>query len=140
MKSIFSISPSRLGGLDLLLPIFLELKQQRPCRIEVIFLEDRPYMDLQRDAFLLDTYRLVVDRTTRLRGSKVRRVVQIMPTLFRMMLARNSVLLHSRSLESPLVRALYTVNKVGGGRTLVHPNAMTLPRPRKGAKDEPEPH
>ena len=50
---LFSILPPRLGGLDLIMPLYIKLKEQHPkLKIEIAFMDDKDYQDLFRDDFL----------------------------------------------------------------------------------------
>ena len=47
MKRIFSIAPKRLGGIDMLVPLYMEIRRIYPkTEINMIFIESQPYKDL----------------------------------------------------------------------------------------------
>lgn len=143
MKTIFSVSPPRLGGLDMLLPLFMEIKRARPkTKIVLIFLESRPYRDLRRDPFLFgEVLRVVADMVhinrdangTSLAG-KMKTLVRFLPVLARMFTSPKLVLLHSRGIISPFMKVLYGITRLMGGKVYEHFNGLALTIGRKPEK------
>lgn len=62
MKNILSILPPRLGGLDMLLPIYLELKLNSKVFIEVIVPNNELMKQIQRDNYINNQLWNTVDR------------------------------------------------------------------------------
>ena len=68
---IFSIIPPRLGGLDLIFPLFLKLKRQHPnIKIEIVFMDNKAYNDLSRDEFLYTEVKDCADKIYDLKPQK----------------------------------------------------------------------
>lgn len=63
--NIFSLIPPRLGGIDMLVPIFMKIKDEKPnSNIEAFFFEYNSWKQLNRDPFLLNKFNSVVDKIT----------------------------------------------------------------------------
>ena len=68
MTKVLSLAPPRLGGLDMLLPIFIEMKMYCDVSIELT-IDDKSLLDqLNRDPFLSKKIADVVDKMTILRS------------------------------------------------------------------------
>jgi hypothetical protein len=133
MKTIFSIPPSRLGGLDMLIPIFIEIKKKKPkTKIVVIFFSSQPYNDMQDSKFLFDEYIGIVDSTIHIDYenrktdiiSTARFYLSLIPIVFKMLISPKFILLHSRGLDSLLMKTLYLITKIMRGRIFEHMKNM----------------
>ena len=60
---LFSILPHRLGGLDMMLPLYIKLKELHPnLKIEVVFTDNKAYCDHFRDNFLCPELKNCTDK------------------------------------------------------------------------------
>ena len=135
MRTIFSIATPKLGGLDMLLPMFMQIKRTRPgIGIVLVFLESRPYKALTQDPFLFGEVSRVVDgmihvnrdsNGTGLYGA-IKTSVRFLPVLARMLVSPRLVLLHSRGIVSLSMKVLYGVTKLMGGRAYEHFSGLAL--------------
>lgn len=137
---LFAVLPPRLGGLDMLLPLFTEIKHVRPqTKVTLLFVEERVYHDLHRDRFLSAEVARVVDSERRLRknGGGLVDVLMAGPaflhTLTEIATARDPILLHSRGTDSPLVKLLCAAVKLKGGAIYQHFAGMPLTMGRLAA-------
>ena len=139
MVIVFSIAPARLGGLDLLIPLFSALKEKAPfSKVHLLFLEERPLLDLKKNPFLEEQFKCVVDvkYLTKKNGTNNTLLEKIFnkclkfSTCFvfvlRLASARNKVLLHSRLKRNRLSIIFHWINHVTGGRTFCHFNSMIM--------------
>ena len=72
MKYVFSVAPPRLGGIDMLLPIYMEMKRAGSVNIELIFFDDLAFRQLKRDDFLFWQITECVDKISLLSKNKVK--------------------------------------------------------------------
>jgi len=125
---VFSFLPPRLGGLDMLLPLFIKLKQEKPGTIlEVVFSKRQALEQLERDPFLLDTFSSIVDRITLLYDDKGESCcsfllmhVRLLGVLGRMFLSSKPRVLHHRNYGGRLIRLIYSIAHLRGGVTFGH--------------------
>lgn len=135
---IFSLLPPRLGGLDMLLPLFMEIKNLRlGTRINLIFVEDRVYSDLLRDPFLSSEVMRISNSIRRLRQPAKGRhnypaaVSGVMLALVNILRAHRPVLLQGRGVETGLGEIFHKAVKVKNGYTYQHFNGLVLTINRK---------
>jgi hypothetical protein len=125
---LFSIVPPRLGGLDLILPLYIKLKEQHPkLKIEIAFMDDKAYQDLFRDDFLYPEVKNCTDRIYRLKpqkGGKIRNrffsFLNSWPLFVQILTAPNPVLIHSGLEESLFIRLLSKVVRMRSGKIFTH--------------------
>ena len=125
---LFSILPPRLGGLDLILPLYIKLKEQHPkLKIEIAFMDDKAYEDLFRDDFLYPEVKNCTDKIYRLKpqkGGKIRNrfflFLNSLPLFVQILTARNPVLIHSGLEESLFIRLLSKVVRIRSGKIFTH--------------------
>jgi hypothetical protein len=125
---LFSILPPRLGGLDLILPLYIKLKEHNPkIKIEIIFMDDKAYRDLFRDDFLYPEVKNCVDRIYRLKPQKgikfVNRIhsfINTIPLLIQILTCRNPFLIHSILEESLFIKLVSKVVRIRGGKIYTH--------------------
>ncbi len=125
---IFSIIPPRLGGLDLIFPLFLKLKTQHPnIKIEIVFMDNKAYNDLSRDQFLYTEVKDCADKIYDLKpqkGGKIRNrfssILKSVPLFIQVLTASNPVLIHSGLEESLFNRLLSRAVRMRSGRIFVH--------------------
>ena len=137
--TVFSIAPQRLGGMDLVIPLFHALKGEEPnCRIHLVFFEDRPYRQVTENEFyrteiegLVDSilllpplqpgagvFRYATAWLARLRGA-LQLIAGVAAT-------KRPLLLHSRQLTTRLLRLVNRIVKARGGRVLGHAALQTI--------------
>ena len=125
---LFSILPPRLGGLDLIMPLYIKLKEQHPkLKIEIAFMDDKAYQDLFRDDFLYPEVKNCIDKIYRLKpkkGGKIRNkffsLLNVLPLFFQILATRNPVLIHSILEESMFIRLLSKVVRIRSGKIFTH--------------------
>ena len=125
---LFSIVPPRLGGLDLILPLYIKLKERHPrLSIELAFMDDRAYQDLIRDNFLYSEVKNCTDKIYRLKPQKGGKIINrffsclnSVPLFVKILAARKPVLLHSILIESLFIRLLSRVVRIRGGKIFTH--------------------
>ncbi len=140
MRKIFSIAPPRLGGIDLLLPIFIEMKLRSNVFIEIIFENESVFNQLKRDSFLYQKLSDTVDKVSFIRrekiGSKSSLIKKIynIPTfafelisiIHRISMSEEPILMHSKCLEDRLIAILGKITKIKRGMIVGHYKLMTL--------------
>ncbi len=125
---LFSIIPPRLGGLDLILPLFIKLKTQYPnIKIEIVFMDDKAYNDLPRDEFLYKEVKDCTDKIYHLKpqkGGKLRNRIfsflNSLPLFIQILTTYNPVLIHSTLEESLFIRLLSKVVRMRRGKIFTH--------------------
>jgi len=144
MKSVFSIAPSRIGGLDMLLPIFFELKYQTPkIKIYILINEYRTYVDLLKNEFLREEVFNIVDHIYILEDEKgvksiIWKAIRILPFLFKIATTPGFILLHSRDFKSKYIRLIYLFRKLIQGEVYEHLSGMFLLLDRKPQLKKPQ--
>lgn len=130
---IFSVLPPRLGGLDMLLPLFMEIKQARPdVKITLLFLDDKVYSDLLRDPFLSNEVLRIVSslRRFRIQTTAKANIMSSAPVLIHTLIdiakSRKPLLLHSRGIDSYAMKLLNMIVKIKGGNSYQHFAGMPL--------------
>tara|TARA_B100000780_G_scaffold270632_1_gene230666 strand:- start:531 stop:1691 length:1161 start_codon:yes stop_codon:yes gene_type:complete len=126
--TLFSILPYRLGGLDMMLPLYLKLKELHPhLKIEIAFNDDKAYHDHFRDDFLRPEVINGTDKVHNLkpqRGGKVRNrffsFLNALPLFAHILSARNPVLIHHSLEESPFLKLLSKAVRIRKGRIFTH--------------------
>lgn len=132
MKYVLSELPPRLGGLDMLMPIFLEMKRYHSVYIEVIILETELKAQLEKDIYLLNQFRSCVDRITffdkqlvRVNTfapfSKAQNIFRLVSLFIRILFGKSApTFLHASSFNSKLTKLLSLLIKFRGGITIGH--------------------
>ncbi|MBF0186652.1 MAG: hypothetical protein HQL50_01870 [Magnetococcales bacterium] len=136
--TIFSIIPPRLGGLDVLLPIYLEIRRDHPdAKIHLLFIEPSVYSKLKRDPFLYQETLRVCDSISHLYswgkpGIEVLRylmaLVCLIPSLIRLLATKAPILFYGSSPDSRTVRWMSAIARFRGGWVVQHPPALGLLR------------
>jgi len=133
--NIFSLAPARIGGVDMLVPLFAEIQETYPqAVIEVIFLESRIAQELSFRTQLEKDVLWFSKRCTRLnwddiQSDRVQYVVKffrILPLLARILVSRNPVLIHSRMARTGIVEILGRCVRLKGGTVLGHADMQTV--------------
>jgi hypothetical protein len=132
---VFSFIPPRLGGLDMLLPIFIKLKREKPSvYLEAIFTGPKCWEQLKREPFLFEQFNIVVDRITIL-PRNVDSIFSMQSLIHYMMLigivirvsaSQSPRILHTRLDGGRLIRWIYTIAKLRKGITYGHMNGLAL--------------
>jgi len=137
---VFSLAPPRLGGLDMLLPIFVEMKRHNKVIIELIVVDNLLLSQLKRDKFLFQQVLETVDKISllpkrKLRGnsnfiSQLLRIFvlfyRMLGILFRITLSRKPVLMHSGTTSNLLINVFHKAIKMRMGNTVGHFKLMDL--------------
>jgi hypothetical protein len=120
----------------MILPVLMEVKRQRPLTYcEIIFVESRPYRDLEKDPFLFNEVMRITDKVRMLNKettskakfySKIVISYRLLLSIMRMLRSPGFIVLHNRSLESLYIKILRTINKVMGGRMYEHFSGLAL--------------
>ncbi len=133
--NIISIVPPRLGGLDMLLPLFMEIKNRYPsCSIHLVYVDCLAYHQLKKDEFLWNEVIRLVDRLTILKHGckefkknglfaildKIKFASRLVNLLVAILFYSQPILMHSQSLNSRLVRLMHSFVQFGRGLTLGH--------------------
>jgi hypothetical protein len=139
MNKIFSILPPRLGGVDMLIPIFIEMKKCANVNIELIITNNSLLYQLKRDEFLYQQILSIADTVTNLpvknnRDIKgIKKIFFMINTLwvgvgvaYRMLSNSKSVLMHSDTLNGKLVNIFDKFIKIRSGITVGHFKLMDL--------------
>lgn len=140
MKHVFSVVPPRLGGIDMLLPIYLEMKRCGSVNIELIFVDDFVFRQLERDDFLFAQVSNCVDRISFLTKKNIKASsnpvtmfyrlllgsLKLLGVLFRIINTHKPVMMHSGRLSSFLMRIFHQTIKFRRGCTVAHFNLMRL--------------
>jgi hypothetical protein len=139
MNNIFSVLPPRLGGVDMLLPVFIEMKKYTDVTIELIIINNSLQRQLKRDEFLYKQVLSIADRITILpiendkNIKKIKKFFFMINTLwagvgvaYRMLSTHKGVLMHSDVLNGKLINILDKFIKVRSGTTVGHFKLMDL--------------
>jgi len=140
MTHIFSVVPPRLGGIDMLLPIYLEMKRSGSVNIELIFVDDFVFRQLERDDFLFAQVSNCVDKISFLPKKNIKAssnpvimfyrlllfFLKFSGVLYRIINTHKPVMMHSGRLSSSLLRIFHQAIKFRGGCTVAHFNLMLL--------------
>ncbi len=126
--TLFSILPPRLGGLDLIMPLYLKLKELNPkIKIEIAFMDDKAYEDLFHNDFLYSEVQNYTDKIYRLKpkkGGKIRNrlfsLLNSLPLFIHILTARNPILIHAILEETLFTRLLSKVVRIRGGKVFTH--------------------
>lgn len=142
MLRVFSIAPPRLGGLDLLIPIYIEMKRCGNVSIELIVENDLLLKQLKRDTFLHRELFDNIDKITFIRRKRVNSSSnlfikfltiflvfwKLLGISFRIFNSKAPILMHSSHLGDWLVRLMNKLVKKKKGITVAHYKLMTLPK------------
>ncbi len=132
MKNVISILPPRLGGLDMLMPIFLEMKLRSDVYIEVVIPNYQLMDQLKRDRYLEYKLESTVDKITVIETNlKIKGAVyslKFLTNLMRIFLLfcrvifyqAGPVLMHASSLESQFIKSLNRIIHYKNGYTIGH--------------------
>lgn len=135
---VFSLAPPRLGGLDMLLPIFMEMKLYGNVYIELV-IDDNSLIDqLSKDPFLSKQVTDIIDKVTLLPKKEIRSstnklakissilmlLINILGLLKRLSFSKNPVLMHSGSVKTMMTGFLAKITKRKGGVTIGHFKVM----------------
>ena len=140
MLKVFSIAPPRLGGLDLLIPIYIEMKRRGNVSIELIVENELILKQLKKDNFLHQKLFDNIDKISFIRRKKVSSssnliikalniflvVWELMGISFRVLNSKAPILMHSSHLGDWLVRLMNKLVKKKKGITVAHFKLMTL--------------
>lgn len=134
MLKVLSLAPPRLGGLDMLLPIFIEMKMYGDVSIELA-IDDKSLLDqLKRDPFLSKKIKEVVDKMTILPKKEIRGDTNILTKIssififfkniigmtIRLIFSKNPVFMHSGSIDTLLIGYIAKIIKIKEGYTIGH--------------------
>ena len=140
MKYVFSVAPPRLGGIDMLLPIYMEMKRAGSVNIELIFFDDLAFRQLKRDDFLFWQITECVDKISLLSKNKVKTssnlaikffylilfIIKVLGILYRITITQKPVMMHSGQVSTFFLGALHRAIKRKKGFTVGHFNLMNL--------------
>ncbi len=138
MKNILSVSPPRLGGLDMLIPIFLEMKLHSDVFIEVVLPNYQLMDQLKRDSYLKYKLESTVDKITVIESNfKLKDAVynvRVLTNLWRISLLfcrvllyqAGPVLMHASSLNSRFINSLNRIIHYKDGYTIGHFKLMNV--------------
>lgn len=132
MKNILSVLPPRLGGLDMMLPIYQEMKLHSDVFIEVIFLNKEVMSQIKKDNYL--NYQLLntVDRITvielKIGFKSIAAIFKTIKGIFGLLFLtlriilykKNPILLHAANLNSRFIQLLNWLTKRKNGLTIGH--------------------
>lgn len=138
MLKIFSLAPPRLGGLDMLLPIFVEMKLYGDVYIELVVDDYSLLNQLERDVFLSNQVTNIIDRITVLPKKEIRNesnkikiffsililLKNIIGLLRRIIFSKNSILMHYGSVKTLMIGFLSKIIRWKGGLTIGHFKVM----------------
>ena len=134
MTKVLSLAPPRLGGLDMLLPIFIEMKMYCDVSIELT-IDDKSLLDqLNRDPFLSKKIADVVDKMTILPKKEIRsgpNIITKICSLFvflkniigitiRLIFSKNPIFMHAGSTDTLLIGFIARIIKLKRGYTIGH--------------------
>lgn len=140
MKKIFSVAPPRLGGIDMLIPIYIEMKQRGDVSIELIIDNNLVLSQLKRDNFLYKKLFSVVDKISFIEKKRISNgsniitdaynycivLSQILCIALRIFSSKAPILMHSGNLSSRLINILNRLVKIKKGFTVAHYNLMVM--------------
>ncbi len=133
MKTLITIAPLRVGGLDMLLPVFIKIKEAAPStNIILVFLEISTYDELKKNPFLYGRYIAVVNSIVFLKKEQFRKSIKgtftvglnLSKFLLKLLLAPDVVVFQSRGLESPLMKMISYIVRKKRGRIYEHSNSL----------------
>lgn len=133
--NIFSVAPARIGGVDMLVPLFAEISQAFPSSaIEIIFLETRIAHEVNIRPQLEKDVLWVSKRCTRLNWDDTQhgmaryvvKVCRLLPLMARILISRKPILIHSRANQTRVVDLLGRCARLKGGTVLGHPDMQTV--------------
>jgi hypothetical protein len=140
MMHVFSVAPPRLGGIDMLLPIFLEMKRSGSINIELIFIDDLAFRQLERDDFLFGQVSECVDKISFLPKKNIRAssnpviifhhlllfIFKLLGVLYRITTTYKPVMMHSGRVSDSLLGIFHKAIKLRRGFTVAHFKLMDL--------------
>ena len=131
--NIFSLIPPRLGGIDMLVPIFMKIKDEKPnSNIEAFFFEYNSWKQLNRDPFLLNKFNSVVDKITVMPNIKNNIFKKFFIAFFffklilRILIHNFPIIFHSYFKKNLKIQIIYFVAKLRNGLVFSHSNVLTI--------------
>ena len=132
---VYAFMPQRLGGLDFLLPLFLEIKHHEPMMyVEAIFIGRTCFEQLKKDKFLFDQFSDNVDRITFLpdtdRSGPLKKScilgLKLAGILLRVLMTKAPRIFCSDIQGGWLTRVMSKVGRLRGGLTFCHSKSMVF--------------
>lgn len=140
MRHVFSVAPPRLGGIDMLMPIYMEMKRVGSVNIELIFLDDLAFRQLKRDDFLFRQVSECVNKISLLSKNKVKTssnpavkffhlllfILKLLGVLYRITITQKPVMMHCGRVSDSFLGLLHRAIKRKKGFTVAHFKLMHL--------------
>jgi len=161
-KTLLSIAPPKIGGVDFLLPMFLAIKKQKDdISIELLIVNKMLGDELYANKFLMDELELLSVNITSI-GWEPKKIsfqnvignrkvminlfnsiVRLLLFIFKLILDKNVIMIHAGTVRRGLMRVLACVVHYRGGEVYAHNKVMTITfgrddvgiREREGCED-----
>lgn len=136
MPNMFAINPGRVGALDVLIPLAMELREQYPnLRLTLIYFDQPLYQQLMVNPVLLDALRSM-GRAYLIPGNVLGKVfpplivklvhwLLAVPLILSLSLSRRSLFMVYGEMAGWQNRIIYLLNKINGGKTYTHMGAIS---------------
>lgn len=140
--NIFIISPSRVGGYDMLIPLILDLKETSDVRVVLLVTHFDIYQKVRNNDFFSALSRKCFDKVIVLRSDESRNklvsslllIFSLFRTIINISWINEPILLHSVSLKSRFARLLKKVVYFKKGKIYAHFNGLSIVVGRKAEK------
>lgn len=119
---VFTINPARVGHLDVLLPIILQLKKDNPdIYFQLVYFDKDQYEILLKNKFLneivKDVGEAVLLKSFGRKGSILRKfllTVQLIPYIFRMLISKHVIFLQWKTIDNLILRLIAKIASLKG--------------------------
>ena len=119
---VFTINPARVGHLDVLLPIILQLKKDNPdIYFQLAYFDKDQYEILLKNKFLneivKDVGEAVLLKSFGRKGSILRKfllTVQLIPFIFRMLISKHVIFLQGKTIDNLIFRLIAKIASLKG--------------------------
>ena len=119
---VFTINPARIGHLDVLLPIILQLKKNKPdIYFQLVYFDKDQYETLLKNKFLNEIVKNVGEavllKSLGRKGSILRKfllTVQLIPYIFRMIISKHVIFLQWKSIDNLILKFIALIASFKG--------------------------
>ena len=125
--TFISIAPKRFGGIDLLTPLFFDLKTNYDVKLIQFFYKIKAYQDLKKDDFLYSTWKKSIDKSYVLSNSKIIfKLFFNFKLLLRIIISKNVILLTDGKISKRNLKFLQYIIFLKKAKFLCHPSILSI--------------
>ena len=125
--TFISIAPKRFGGIDLLTPLFFDLKTNYDVKLIQFFYKIKAYQDLKKDDFLHSTWKKSIDKSYVLSNSKIIfKLFFNFKLLLRIIISKNVILLTDGKISKRNLKFLQYIIFLKKAKFLCHPSILSI--------------